>query len=160
MALTGMTDFIARLRLFRFHGIGFLVIAVVYLGLCVLIGLWAGRVAQKKGREFTTWFALGLIISICGLIPGLIVVIVAYVMSPAAGMPAGPPGGYTPPGGTVPPPPPGQAPPAPGTAAPTPPAPPPGPGAPPPPPPAQGGTGEASQSSQGGYEYTPPPPGT
>jgi hypothetical protein len=159
MAIATLTDCLARVYRFRFHGVGFLGLVVVYLGLCALIGLWAGKVAQKKGREFTTWFALGLLISLCGLLGGLIVVIVAYAMSPAAGPPAGvagPPGGFAPPRpGPVPPPPGMPAPPGPGQV------PPPGPVAPPPsapPPPPPAGPGQPSQSSQGGYEYTPPPP--
>jgi hypothetical protein len=117
-------------RAFRTHGLFALIVIAVGLGLCLIVGFWAGKVAERKGREFGVFFTLGFLLTICGIIPGLIVVIIAYAIrpSPATG-PAG--------AGTVPPP----GAPAAGYQAP----------APPP------GAGPATPSPQGGYEYAPPP---
>ena len=143
MTLALLTDALARLFRFRGRGLAFLGLLVVYLVLCVLIGFWAGRVAQKKGRQFSLYMAIGTVVSLCGLLPGLVVVIVAYAQGPA-----GPPG--------VVPIAPGA--PGPGQYTPQPPPPPPGAGPPPPPPSASPG-GQVRQSPDGGYEYTPRPPG-
>jgi hypothetical protein len=78
----------ARLRPFRFvrtHPLMALVIIVVGLGISALVGFWAGKVAEGKGREFGAYFALGFLLTICGIIPGLIVVIITYVLKPAPG---------------------------------------------------------------------------
>ena len=86
------------------------------LVLSVLLGFWAGKVASNKGKSFGAFFALGFFLTLfCG-IGGIIVIIVAYAMSPAPGYEVA---GRAP--GTVPPPTPGQPyqqPPQPGTYAP------------------------------------------
>ena len=143
-------DALGRVRVFRLRGLGLIGALVVYLALCALIGFWAGHVAQNRGRQFSLYFVTAFVVSLCGLIPGIIVVIVAYAQGPAAA-------------------PPGQMPGAPGT--PTPglyaPSPPPGPATPPPPPPTGASApppsgadsgGEVKRDPDGGVEYTPPPP--
>ena len=127
MAIALMTDFAARVfpRL-RHRGLWFLLLVLVYLILCALVALWAGRVAQNRGRQFSLYFAIAFILSLCCLLPGIVVVIVAYAQGPGTGAPGQMPGAPgAPPGGQyTPAPPPGQYAP-----------PPPPPGAPPPPPP-------------------------
>lgn len=140
-----LSDVFPRVFRFRAHGLLALIIIAVGLGICALVGLWAGKVAQGKGREFGVFFALGFLLAICGIIPGLIVVIIAYAISPAPaqgqaasrttlapGMP--PPGSQS------------QAPP-PQTSN----------QAQPPSAPATPGDGPVTPSPQGGYEYVPPP---
>ncbi len=78
-----LSDVFPRVFRFRAHGLLALIIIAVGLGICALVGLWAGKVAQGKGREFGVFFALGFLLAICGIIPGLIVVIIAYAISPA-----------------------------------------------------------------------------
>ena len=140
MALAILPDALARLFRFRGRGLVFLGLFVVYLVLCVLIGFWAGRVAQKKGRQFSLFMAIGTVVSLFGLLPGLVVVIVAYAQGPAG------------PEGAVP-----VAPGAPLSGQYTP-QPPPPPAGPPPPPSTASPGGEVKQSTDGGYEYTPEPP--
>ena len=87
MAIALFSDTLARVGRLRFRGLGFLLAVVIYLVLCALIGLWAGRVAQRKGRQFSLYFAIAFIVSLCALIPGIVVVIVAYAQGPGAGTP-------------------------------------------------------------------------
>lgn len=135
-------DAIARTRVVRpARFCALIAILLICLGLAVLIGYWAGRVARDKGRDFAAFMAFGTAASLLGLLPGLIVVLVAYLIGPAT--PAEP--------ATAP----ASAPPTPSTEVHVP--------QPPPPPPepreAQGDDrGEAVRSPEGGYEYTPPPP--
>ncbi|MBU1671382.1 MAG: hypothetical protein KKF41_06560 [Actinobacteria bacterium] len=132
--ITGI-DMTARVYRWRFTGIPALLIILVWLGAAVGIGFWAGRVAQGKGRGFSAFFALGFFLSLCGIVPGLVVVIVVYAMTPESGPGARPAAGMPPtPSGPA-----YQPPPAPG-APPTPPT------SPPP---------QASPSPQGGYQYQP-----
>jgi len=152
MAIALMTDFVARVPRLRFRGLGLLLAVAIYLVLCALLGLWAGRIAQNRGRQFSLYFVIAFIVSLCGLLPGIVVVIVAYAQGPGTGTPPQMPGAQgVPPGGQYTPvPPPGQQ------------APPPlGPQAPPPPPQPPAGpqaSGQVTQNPDGGYEYTPPPP--
>jgi len=153
MTSAAIIDAAARVRLFRLHGIGLILAILIYLGLCALIGLWAGRVAQRRGRQFSLYFVIAFVVSLCGLIPGIVVVIVAYVQGPSGGMPGqlpvgpgGPQGGQF-----APTPPPGpQMPPPPGPHASTPP--------PPPTPAGSDAGGQVKQNPDGGYDFTPPKP--
>jgi hypothetical protein len=148
MAIALMADFVARVPRLRFRGLGLLIAVAIYLVLCALVGLWAGHVAQNRGRQFSLYFAIAFIVSLCGLLPGIVVVIVAYAQGPSTGTPPQMPGASgAPPGGQYTPvPPPLQPPPSP-------------PQAPPPPPPVEPqASGQVKQNPDGGYEYTPPPP--
>ncbi|MHB8896696.1 MAG: hypothetical protein ACYC99_16190 [Candidatus Geothermincolia bacterium] len=151
-AVCAASLFAIRLRPFRtrFSVVVLLLLAVLYIGLAVLIGLWAGKVANGKGRDFGVFMAIGLVVSLCGLIPGLVVVVIAYALEPPQAGPRTRTIAATPPSG------PGQPPPA------THQVPPPPPPGPPTPPPAtgQGSAGKVSPSRDGGFEYTPPPPST
>jgi hypothetical protein len=62
--------------------IAFLGIALVYIALSILIGYWAGRVARRKGHDFGIFLTTGFIISLCALVPGLLVVAIAYAIGP------------------------------------------------------------------------------
>lgn len=50
-----------------------------------LLGVWAGSVARKKGKSFGGFFAITLALSLCGIVGGLIGVVIAYAMNPAPG---------------------------------------------------------------------------
>lgn len=63
---------------------------MIGLAACVAIGWWAGAIARDKGKSFGTFFALGFIATLCGLLPGILVVVIVYVMEPEGG--AVPPG--------------------------------------------------------------------
>jgi hypothetical protein len=137
----------ARVRVTRFHlpRLGFFGLVIVYIGVSILIGYWAGRVARNKGRDFGIFMTVGFVVSLCGLVPGLVVVLIAYLIGARPGLPAQGAGQESP----------SAAPPVPplsGTVTPQPPS-----GQPPPPPPPAG-IGEATRDPDGGYEYTPPPP--
>jgi hypothetical protein len=157
---------LARTRIFHMPRVAALGFLILYVGIALLIGFWAGRVARARGRDYAVYMAIGTIVSFCGLIPGLIVVLVAYLQGPAQGQPAQrsdvPPPGPPPGVGTsaAPPPPPGQSADR-GTqnaGAVVPPPPPPVPPAPPPPDEPSGVSPEVRRKPDGGYEYTPPPP--
>jgi hypothetical protein len=140
-ALLSGIDITARVYRFRVTGIPALILILVLLGAAVGIGFWAGKVAQNKGKGFGAFFALGFFLSLCGLLPGLVVVIIAYAMNEEQGNTTGAGAGLPPrPSGPA-----YQPPPAPG-APPVPPTPP---------------AGQASPSPQGGYQYQPgaAPPG-
>ncbi len=69
-------------------GLGYLIMFIVVgLIICAIVGYWAGKVADSKGKSFAMFFTLGFIATICGLIPGILVVIIAYVMEPEGGAP-------------------------------------------------------------------------
>jgi len=64
----------------------FIILSIVLrLACCVAIGYWAGKIAQDKGRSFGGFFALGFVATLCGLLPGILVVVILYVMEPAGG---------------------------------------------------------------------------
>lgn len=78
----------ASLALLR--GIGYLILGIIVgIAICVGFGYWAGKVAQGKGRSFTTFFVLGFVMGLCGLVPGALVVAITYMMQPAPGYSAG-----------------------------------------------------------------------
>lgn len=130
----------ARTTRFRVPRLGFLGIVLVYIVLSVLVGYWAGRVARDRGRDFGIFMTVGFVVSLCGLVTGLVVVLIAYLMGPKPGAGVSDAGGVPP--AEIP-----QAPPPPGK---------PEQVTPPTPPPDS--AGEVRQGPDGGYEYTPPPP--
>ena len=72
------------------RGIGYFILAIIIgIAICVAFGYWAGWVARSKGRSFVAFFVFAFVMGLCGLIPGLLVVIIAYMMQPAPGSYAG-----------------------------------------------------------------------
>lgn len=154
MGVTTLFPGFATLMLVRrwhFSGLAAIAILLAVAAVAAGIGFWAGTVAQKKGRGFGAFFALGFILGICGIIPGLIVVVVAYALGPIAGGPVSSAPGVR---GPIPrsgPPPPPVPPPSPPAVQPqAPPSSGQGVAQPPPPPP---------QQPPGGASYSPPPGG-
>jgi len=75
-------DALASTRIRGLPTIAFLGIALAYIAVSILIGYWAGRVARRKGHDFGIFLTTGFIISLCGLVPGMLVVIIAYAIGP------------------------------------------------------------------------------
>ncbi len=72
------------------RGVGYMILAIIIgIAICVVFGYWAGRVAQGKGRSFAAFFVFAFVMGLCGIVPGLLVVIIAYMMQPAPGYYAG-----------------------------------------------------------------------